>query len=109
MTSVRRLLGIAFLAVLSAVLALALLVGYGIAANARAEQEAAEFCADIAATGRIAPLLQRAERDGIRYYTSREPAAYHFVFPGWVFNAGVCRAEVEGEVIRATRWRLEGD
>lgn len=87
----------------------AAMVAYGIYANDRAERRAAAFCSEIAAAGRITAGLARAERDGIRYHATRSPDAYDFLFPGWVFNAAICRAEVDGDAVRSTRSWMEED
>lgn len=91
------------------VAAVTALVAYGLYANDRAERNASAFCREAASVGAIADVVARAERESIRHYLAHQPEAYHFLFPGWVFNVGVCQAEIEGPAIRKTRVWLAGD
>jgi len=94
---------------LGLVLGLILLVGYGIYANGAAERNGREFCDSLVSTGNFEAALAQAQREGIRFYKTEQPESYRFVFQGWVFNAGICQAEVEGTAIRSVRFWMETD
>ena len=92
-----------------AVFGVAGLVGYGIHANQRAADDAANFCGEVAIGADPTPALARAEAAGIRHIAHREPHGHDFYFPGWVFNAAVCQLSLVDGRVSAIATRSEGD
>jgi len=90
-------------------LALGALVGFAFYTNHAAEQAARAFCGSIRMGSDIGLAVLRAEREGVRHRVLNDQAAYDFVFQGWVFNAGVCRATVANGKVVALHSQSEGD
>lgn len=105
----RKILRVAGIIVLLIGIALGALVGFGFYANRAAEQAANTFCGKIPAGSDIDLAVARAGREGVRYRVINDKTTYDFVFQGWVFNAGVCRAIVANGKVTALRSGLEGD